>query len=65
MSLPTAHLRLGARWTREHDLLAWRRSDQRAGLWTRVDGGARWGLVLAADARASERTVRAGIDWYP
>ncbi len=56
--------RFGAAWTREHDLLGWSRSAQRARLWTKVDVGARAGVVLAADAGPSSRSVRLGMDWY-
>jgi hypothetical protein len=57
--------RLGGTFTREHDLLAWGRHDQRLRLWTRLDVGARWAAVVTADLVHAASTVRLGVDWYP
>lgn len=64
VSRVAARWRLGGTWTREHDVFEWSRSVQRARLWTRIDVGARWGALVAAEAAASARSLRLGMGWY-
>jgi hypothetical protein len=64
VSRPAARWRGGAAWTREHDVLEWSRSVERARLWTRVDGGRRWGAILAWELGPGSRSVRLGVDLY-
>jgi hypothetical protein len=64
VSLVATRGRLGATWTREHDVAEWSRSAERFRVWTRFDLGSRWGMTVAADTGPASRSVRFGADWY-
>ena len=62
---PSSWLRLGVRWSEEHDMFSWDRTERRVRAWSRLDVSSRAGLNLIAAKAAGRRAYTIALDWYP